>query len=55
MFRSSDRRGAVGDLEDNLASLTQQQEDQLSDDDNAAPDMQSEMEEVDKEDPFQMA
>lgn len=55
MFRPGDRRGAVGDLEDNLASLTQQQEDQLSDDDNAAPEMQSEMEEVDKEDPFQMA
>jgi symplekin len=51
------RRG-VSDLEDNLATLTgQQQEDNnLSDDDNAAPEMQSEVEmEVEKEDPFLMA
>eukprot|EP00980_Cylindrotheca_fusiformis_P011641 scaffold2751_cov131-Cylindrotheca_fusiformis.AAC.8 len=57
MFRSTDRRG-VADLEDNLATLTGQQQDDnnLSDDDNAAPDMQSEVEmEVEKEDPFLMA
>jgi symplekin len=57
MFRSTERRG-VADLEDNLATLTgQQQEDNnLSEDDNAAPEMQSEVEmEVEKEDPFLMA
>lgn len=44
MFRSSDRR-AVENLEDNLASLTRlQQDDQMSDDDNA-PEMASELDE----------
>ena len=55
MFR--ERRG-VSDLEDNLATLTgqQQDEDNMSDDDNAAPEMQSEAElEGDKEDPFLIA
>ena len=47
MFRSSDRR--VGELEDNLASLTRiQEDDQMSDDDNAAPEMASENEGVDE-------
>ena len=54
MFRSKGRRGG-GELEDNLAALAQDQ-DNLSDDDNAAPDMQSEAElEVEKEDPLLMA
>ncbi|CAJ1954513.1 unnamed protein product [Cylindrotheca closterium] len=55
MFR--ERRG-VSDLEDNLATLTgqQQDDDNMSDDDNAAPEMQSEAElEGEKEDPFLMA
>jgi symplekin len=52
MFRTSDRRG---DLEDNLAALAQDQ-DNLSDDDNAAPEMQSEVDlEVEKEDPLLLA
>jgi symplekin len=65
MFRSSDRvRGGVvvgGDLEDNLATLTGQgqQDDQMSDDDNAAPEIQSELDEQgleqQAEDPFQLA
>jgi symplekin len=60
MFRSSDRsRGVVGgELEDNLATLTSQ-DDQMSDDDNAAPEMQSELDEQgleqQAEDPFQLA
>lgn len=57
MFRSKDRRG-VSDLEDNLATLTgqEQDDDNMSDDDNAAPEMQSEAEmEVEREDPFVMA
>lgn len=60
MFRSSDRgRGVVGgELEDNLATLTSQ-DDQMSDDDNAAPEIQSELEEQgleqQAEDPFQLA
>ncbi|KAL3938856.1 MAG: hypothetical protein SGBAC_006311 [Bacillariaceae sp.] len=55
MFR--ERRG-VADLEDNLATLTgqQQDDDNMSDDDNAAPEMQSEAElDGEKEDPFLMA
>lgn len=63
MFRSSDRgRGVVGgELEDNLATLTGQgeQDEQMSDDDNAAPEMQSDLDEqvLDQqtEDPFQLA
>ncbi|KAG7353532.1 symplekin tight junction domain containing protein [Nitzschia inconspicua] len=60
MFRSSDRgRGLVGgELEDNLATLTSQ-DDQMSDDDNAAPEIQSELDEQgleqQAEDPFQLA
>mmetsp|Transcript_21390 Transcript_21390/g.53011 ORF Transcript_21390/g.53011 Transcript_21390/m.53011 type:complete len:1402 (+) Transcript_21390:120-4325(+) len=46
MFRSSDRRVGGDVLEDNLASLTRsQQDDQMSDDDNAAPEMASELDE----------
>jgi symplekin len=53
MFRSSDRRGV--ELEDNLATLAQQ-DDNVSDDDNAAPEMQSEADmEVEREDPLLMA
>ena len=52
MFRSSDRR-LVGDvLEDNLSSLTRiqgQQDDQMSDDDNAAPEMNSELDKGNEE------
>mmetsp|Transcript_11810 Transcript_11810/g.18928 ORF Transcript_11810/g.18928 Transcript_11810/m.18928 type:complete len:87 (+) Transcript_11810:179-439(+) len=60
MFRSSDRGrgGAVGDLEDNLATFAGNEDDQMSDDDNAAPEMQSELDEgMDQqaEDPFQLA
>lgn len=51
MFRSKDRRGV--ELEDNLATLAQQ-DDNVSDDDNAAPEMQSEVEE-EREDPLLMA
>jgi symplekin len=57
MFRSSDRRRGGDDMmvEDNLATLTAQ-DDQLSDDDNAAPEMQSEAElEEQKEDPLLLA
>lgn len=52
MFRSNDRRRES--IEDNLASF-QQDDDILSDDDNAAPDMQSEVEDVEKEDPLLLA
>ena len=54
MYRSKkDRRG--DHLEDNLAALAQEQ-DNLSDDDNAAPDMQSEADmEGEKEDPLLLA
>ncbi|MGK3734428.1 MAG: hypothetical protein ACI8RD_004309 [Bacillariaceae sp.] len=50
MFRSNDRRSVGGgeNLEDNLASLTRMQGDddnQMSDDDNAAPEMASELDE----------
>jgi symplekin len=63
MFRSGDRGrggGAVvvgGEIEDNLATLTGGQDDQMSDDDNAAPEMQSELDEAEQqaEDPFQLA
>ena len=52
MFRSSDRRVGGDVLEDNLASLTRmqgQQDDQMSDDDNAAPEMASELDEGNEE------
>jgi symplekin len=52
MFRPSDRRGVGDVLEDNLASLTRiqgQQDDQMSDDDNAAPEMSSELDEGNEE------
>ncbi len=52
MFRSNDRRRES--IEDNLASF-QQDDDILSDDDNAAPDIQSEVEDVEKEDPLLLA
>ena len=45
MFRSSDRRVGGDVLEDNLASFSGQQDDQMSDDDNAAPEMSSELDE----------
>jgi symplekin len=58
MFRSGDR-GRGGVLEDNLATLTGHEDDQLSDDDNAAPGMESELDEQgleqQAEDPFQLA
>ena len=60
MFRSSDRGrgGGAVEIEDNLATFTADAEDdQMSDDDNAAPEMQSELDEVEQqaEDPFQLA
>lgn len=58
MFRSNERRrdNRRESIEDNLASYTGQQEDEHSDDDNAAPDMQSEAElEGEKEDPLLLA
>ena len=62
MFRSNnDRRrdggGRRESIEDNLASYTGQQDDDnvLSDDDNAAPDMHSEVDDVEKEDPLLLA
>eukprot|EP00934_Nitzschia_sp_Nitz4_P000980 Nitzschia sp. Nitz4//scaffold20_size174350//44533//48770//NITZ4_002089-RA/size174350-processed-gene-0.12-mRNA-1//1//CDS//3329541770//980//frame0 len=58
MFRSNDRRregSRDAPMEDNLARFTEE-EDHLSDDDNAAPDMQSEAElEGEKEDPLLLA
>ena len=58
MFRSNDRRreNRREMIEDNLASYTGQQDEEQSDDDNAAPDMQSEAEmEGEKEDPLLLA
>lgn len=64
MFRSNDRRrggdgsGRRESIEDNLASYTGQQEDDnamMSDDDNAAPDLPTEAEDVEKEDPLLLA
>jgi symplekin len=52
MFRSGDRRGGASDLEDPMMA----EQDQMSDDDNAAPEMQSEAElEAEKEDPLLLA
>ena len=55
MFRSGDRRESS--LEDSLGALNQPKDDNLSDDDNAAPDMQSEgeLQEADKEEPLLLA
>ena len=58
MFRSSDRRVGGDVLEDNLASLTRiqgQEDDQMSDDDNAAPDMASELDDGNEDDPRKLA
>lgn len=53
MFRSGDRR----DVDDSMGGMNQPKDDNLSDDDNAAPDMQSEgeMQETEKEEPLLLA
>lgn len=56
MYRSKKDRRERDHLEDNLAALAAQEQDNLSDDDNAAPDMQSEADmEGEKEDPLLLA